>query len=259
MLLKQLILLFGLLISTTSLLAGEARIAVASNFTAVAKELAGDFSQRSGHRLKISFGSSGKIYTQIYNGAPFEVFLSADAERPERLEREGLVLAGSRFTYARGRLALWSPSSTDAEQIQQRIEQGDYRRLALANPKLAPYGAAARSYLNSLMLENVERYSVYGENIAQTYQFVATGNADLGLVALSQLQSQPVHSYWVVPEQSYQPIRQQAVLLKRGQHSDVAKAFIVYLRQSDAQAIIGRHGYGIEPLTLARRSNESLL
>ncbi|WP_242521758.1 molybdate ABC transporter substrate-binding protein [Motiliproteus sp. SC1-56] len=231
----------GCLMTALAGQAAETRVAVASNFTTTAKALAADFERRTGHRVRISFGSTGKLYTQIYNGAPFDVFLAADAARPARAEREGLAVPGTRFTYARGKLALWS---TD-DAPEQRLRQGAYQRLAIANPKTAPYGAAATRLLEQLGLAALRDRLVMGENIAQTYQFVATGNADLGLIAVSQLdRARPGH-HWLVPESLYPPIPQQAVLLKQGERSRAARAFLDYLDQPPAQAIIAGYGYGV--------------
>jgi len=237
----------ALLFSASLVLAADINIAVASNFTAAAKALASDFETRHGYAVRLSFGSTGKLYTQIYNGAPFAVFLAADEQRPQRATREGLAVEASRFTYALGKIALWSAASESAEALNQRLQQGHYRRIALANPKLAPYGAAAQQAIEELAEDKGIGKMVYGENIAQTHQFVATGNADLGIVALAQLTGGGAAAdYWVVPEHLYTPIRQQAVLLNKGIDSIEALAFMAYLKQPEAQSIIERHGYGIE-------------
>lgn len=241
------LLLYGLLVALWApLAAAEARIAVAANFSVAAKALQQDFEQRSGQRLLLSFGSTGKLYTQIYQGAPFELLLAADAERPERAERQGLAVAGSRITYALGGLALWSSANRTQAQLLEQLRLGDYQHLALANPRSAPYGAAAVQVLRALALESEPGKQVYGENIAQTYQFVASGNAELGFVALAQLINKPQAHYWVVPQEYYQPIRQQAVLLKRGQSSPAAREFLAYLLTDEARAIIKACGYGSE-------------
>ncbi|MEH6825885.1 MAG: molybdate ABC transporter substrate-binding protein [Motiliproteus sp.] len=240
------VMLGSLLLLSASLDAAEARIAVAANFTAAAKALQQDFEQRYGHRLRISYGSTGKLYTQIYQGAPFELFMAADAERPARAEREGLAVAGSRITYAVGGLALWSAEGAAEEELIAQLKGGHYRRLAMANPKIAPYGAAAVQVMAGMALNAEAGKQVYGENIAQTYQFVATGNAELGFVALAQMINTPQAHYWAIPKRYYQPIRQQAVLLKRGTSSAAAQAFLAYLGEGDARAIIQAYGYGSE-------------
>ncbi len=236
--------LLALLSGTGQAATDEARIAVASNFTAVARELVDAFEASHRYRVRLSFGSTGKLYTQIYNGAPFDAFLAADEERPARAENEGLAVTGSRFTYATGKLALWSGRSGSGDALLQQLQDGNYQRLAIANPRIAPYGSAAQEVMRQIAQEDASARLVYGENIAQTYQFVATGNADLGFVALSQVVLRPEGSAWVVPETYYTPIRQQAVLLKSGAGSDAARAFLAYLQQDSALAIIRRHGYG---------------
>ena len=223
-LLSRLLMSLSLSFSVT-LDAAETRIAVAANFTAAAKALQQDFEQRYGHRLLISYGSTGKLYTQIYQGAPFELFLAADSQRPERAEREGLAVAGSRITYALGGLALWSAEGASETELIAQLKGGEYRRLALASEP---------------------GKQVYGENIAQTYQFVATGNAELGFVALAQMKNTSQAHYWIIPQHYYQPIRQQLVLLKQGQSSPAAQAFLAYLGGDDARAIIHAYGYGSE-------------
>lgn len=214
------------------------QIAVAANFAVPAKELATQFERASGHKTAISVGSTGKFYAQIRNGAPFDVFLSADEETPRRLEEEKLAVAGTRFTYAIGRLVLWSPQlRIDAEVLRT----GNFKRLAIANPRLAPYGAAAQAALEKLGLWSaMQPRLVQGENIAQTFQFVASGNAELGFVALSQI-AQAGGSHWVVPAPLHAPLRQDAVLLVRGEKNPAAKDFLVHLRNSRER--IRSHGY----------------
>ena len=244
-LLSRLLMSLSLSFSVT-LDAAETRIAVAANFTAAAKALQQDFEQRYGHRLLISYGSTGKLYTQIYQGAPFELFLAADSQRPERAEREGLAVAGSRIPYALGGLALWSAEGASETELIAQLKGGEYRRLAMANPKIAPYGAAAAEVMAGMALASEPGKQVYGENIAQTYQFVATGNAELGFVALAQMKNTSQAHYWIIPQHYYQPIRQQLVLLKQGQSSPAAQAFLAYLGGDDARAIIHAYGYGSE-------------
>lgn len=227
--------------------ADEVRIAAAANFTATMNELVLLFEKESGHRALVSFGSSGKLYTQIVNGAPFEILLSADSERPAQLEAQGLAVAGSRFTYATGRLALWSSDAGRVDAKGEVLRGGGYRRLAIANPKTAPYGTAAMEVLQGLGLQaQVAPRLVQGDSIAQAWQFVATGNAQLGLVAYAQVVEANSGSFWLVPQTLYTPLRQEAVLLKRGATSGAAGAFLAFLRSERARAIIGRSGYGIE-------------
>ena len=223
-------------------------VAVASNFTAPAQAIAAAFEQQTGQRVRLAFGASGKLTAQIVQGAPFEIFLSADQAKPELLVAQGQAVPASRFTYAMGKLVLWTVQ--DGVEPYQQLTQNYSARLALADPRLAPYGVAAQQTLSSLnLLESTRRQWVMGENISQTWQFVATGNAPLGLVALSQVMEngQIVRgSGWVVPQALYQPIHQDAVLLKKGAQNPAAQAFLRYLQQPQAQAIMQRFGYGFE-------------
>lgn len=225
--------------------ADEVRIAVATNFSAAMDALIAVFERETGHTVLVSKGSSGSHYAQIKNGAPFEAFFSADAERPELLEREHIAVAGSRFLYAVGRLALWSPSSDYVDVDGNVLETGDYRHLAIANPALAPYGAAAREVLLARGLwDDVQVRLVRGQDIGQAYSFVATGNAELGFVALAQIEnpaSAPIGSYWLVPETLHEPIEQQAVLLR---DTPGAREFVAFVRSAVARSIIRRYGYG---------------
>lgn len=227
--------------------AEQIHAAVAANFTAAMKNIVAEFEESTGHKVVLSFGSSGKLFAQIQQGAPFQVFFSADQAKPEALEKAGLAVTGSRFTYAVGTLALWSAKPGFIGANYNRLQQGDFNKLALANPKLAPYGAAAVQVLKSLNLKQVtEPKWVRGENIAQTYQFVASGNADLGFVALSQIIGDGCiakRSCWVVPVELYQPIRQDVVLLKNAEKSIAAKALLDYFRGDEASAIIHAYGY----------------
>lgn len=226
--------------------AGQAHVAVASNFAAPMKKLAAQFEQSSGHTLTLSFGSTGKFYAQIKNGAPFDVFLAADAETPARLLREGDAV--QRQTYAIGRLVLWSDRPGFIDGSDAVLRQNRFRRLAIANPRLAPYGAAAVEVLARLKLtDSVQGKFVIGENIAQTYQFVASGNAELGFVALSQVMQDgklSSGSAWLVPSSLHAPIRQDAVLLKRGENNAAARALYDYLKTPVAAlTIIRSYGY----------------
>jgi molybdate transport system substrate-binding protein len=249
-LLKQLsaIVLGHLLASAAS--AEQIHAAVAANFLAPFKEVVNRFEHISGHRVIVSSGSSGKIFAQIQNGAPFQVFLSADQAKPEALEKAGLAAPGSRFTYATGTLVLWSTRPGFVDEDFTRLKNRDFNKLALANPRLAPYGAAAVEVLENLKLEDATRAKwVQGESIAQTYQFVASGNADLGFVALSQIMNRRhirEGSSSVIPDKLYSPIRQDAVLLKSGKDNSSAKALLNYLRSEEARGIILAHGYKIE-------------
>ncbi|MCW8918143.1 MAG: molybdate ABC transporter substrate-binding protein [Gammaproteobacteria bacterium] len=238
--------LFFLPIQTA--LGETARIAVAANFTDVTYALASLFEQQTGHTVTASFGSTGKLYAQIVHGAPFDLFLAADAAQPRRLESDGLAVAGSRFTYARGRLVLWSAQPELFTDGVAFLRRGEFRRLAIANPQTAPYGAAARQLLQRLgVWPALSAKLVRGDSIAQAFQFTATGNAELGLVAASQVRAwaRP-GSIWLVPESMHQPIVQQAVLLRRGEESVAAQDFMRFLRGSEARTVIRDHGYAVE-------------
>ena len=227
--------------------AAEATVAVAANFAGPMARIAADFTAATGHTLKLSSGATGKFYTQIVQGAPFDVLLSADDETPRRLVNEGHAVAGTAFTYAIGQLVLWSatPGLVDAQGAV--LGTAGWRHLAIANPKVAPYGAAAMQVLQARGLaQTLAPKLVTGESIAQAYQFVATGNADLGFVALSQVAvpGRPTAgSMWRVPENQYAEIRQDAVLLKPGADNPAATAFLAYLQTAPARALIQAHGY----------------
>lgn len=223
--------------------AAEVKVAVAANFSEPAQEIARRFEARTGHDATLSFGSSGQFYAQIANGAPFGVFLSADAERPQQAERRGLAVAGSRFTYATGRLVLYSrtPGLADGGRA---LRSGRFRKLAIADPKTAPYGAAAVEAMRKLGLYGTASPKlVQGSSITQTYQFVHTGAAELGFVALSQIAGEAGGSRWIVPAELHAPIEQQAVLLKPGATNPAAHAFLAFLKGSEAKAVIRRYGY----------------
>ncbi len=229
--------------------ADTARLAVASNFAEPVRALAGVFSASTGHTVIVSSGSTGRLYAQIVNGAPFDVFLAADTVRPARLVADGLAVAGSVQTYATGRLALMDMAdiAADTPPPLQRLQAGGYRRLALANPDLAPYGTAARQVLDHLELQTASASrQVLGENIGQTYAFVATGNADLGFVALSQIRepgSAPAGRHDLIPAGWHDPIRQDAILLMKGSENEAARAFMDFLASPEARDIIVTHGY----------------
>jgi len=227
--------------------AAEVSVAVAANFSAPMRKIAAAFEQDTGHRARVSYGSTGKFHAQIRNGAPFQVLLSADSETPARLEREGWVVAGTRFTYAIGQLVLWSRQPGRVDERGDVLRSGRFERLALADPKLAPYGAAALQVLDGLGLAaSLAPKLVQGENIAQAYQFVATGNAELGFVALSQVfvgGRLTQGSAWKVPASLHAPIRQDAAVLNAGRGNPAATALVAYLRGDRARAIIRAFGY----------------
>ena len=225
--------------------ADEVQVAVASNFAAPMRELSALFEQASGHQARLAFGATGKFYAQIRNGAPFDVLLAADDKVPARLAQEGDAVESSRFTYAIGRLVLWSPSRKALDE--NALKTGDFRHLAVANPKTAPYGAAAMDTLEHLGLaEPLRARLVQGENIAQTHQFVASGNAELGFVALSQvIRNGEPDGGWLVPGNYHRPIRQDAVLLERGASNPAAVALLAFLREPAAREVIERYGYRV--------------
>ncbi|MFM2066949.1 MAG: hypothetical protein RLZZ584_1858 [Pseudomonadota bacterium] len=229
--------------------AGEVQVAVAANFAGPLAKIAEGFSAASGHTLKVSAGATGKFYTQIRSGAPFEVLVAADDETPKKLITEGLAVKGSSFTYAIGKLVLWSarPGFVDADG-QVLAQARAFEHLAIASPKVAPYGAAALEVLKARGLTTaISPRLVTAESIAQAHQFIATGNAELGFVALSQVAvpGKPVTgSYWLVPGNLYGEIRQDTVLLKAGEKNPAASALLDYLRSAPAQAVIAAYGYG---------------
>jgi len=223
--------------------AGEANVAVAANFTAAAQEIAAAFKDHSGHSVRLSFGASGTLTTQITQGAPFDVFLSADSERPRQLVAAGQAVPESRFTYAIGSLVLWS-RDPGVVQGEATLRKAAFARLAICNPGAAPYGAAAVETLRALGLyDKLQPRLVEGANIAQAFQFVDTGNAEVGFVALAQLAGSDRGSRWVVPQELYQPIRQDGVLLQKGAANPAATAFLAFLKAPEARAIIARYGY----------------
>ncbi len=230
--------------------AEEVRIAVAANFAATLRAIVAGFERETGHSAVVSAGSSGTLYAQIKQAAPFDVFFSADAARPALLEEEGLAVRGTRVTYAVGRLTLWSaaPDAVGADGLSTLSGDVDY--LAMANPRTAPYGVAAKQTLQALGLwDRIRGRIVQGENIGQTFQFVFSHNARLGFVALSQVLAPSVEgagSRWDVPANLYDPLRQQAVLLVNGQCNDAAKSLLRYVREAQSRSIIERFGYGLE-------------
>jgi molybdate transport system substrate-binding protein len=229
--------------------AGEVTVAVAANFTAPMQKIAKAFEQDTGHKAQLAFGSTGKFYAQIKNAAPFAVLLAADDETPARLEKEGLTVVGIRFTYAIGRLALWSKQANVVDDKGEVLRSNRIEKLAIADPKLAPYGAAAMAVIQRLGVQsNVLPKLVQGESIGQTYQFVSTENAQLGFVALSQISLDgriTQGSAWVVPQNLHTPLKQDAVLLNAGKDNAAAHALLKYLQGDTAKAIIQSYGYAL--------------
>ncbi|MCC2970496.1 molybdate ABC transporter substrate-binding protein [Massilia sp. IC2-476] len=230
--------------------AGEVQVAVAANFAAPMQKLASMFEAETGHKAVVSAGSTGKFYAQVKHGAPFDVLLAADDETPARLEREGR--GTGRFTYAIGRLVLWSRQAGVVDAQGAVLRTGRFERLAVADPKLAPYGAAAYELLGRLgLLDALRPRLVQGENIAQAYQFAATGNAQLGFVAMSQVYADgklKEGSAWVVPAAMHAPIRQDAILLDKGRNSAAASALVQYLKGDKARALIRSYAYDLPPV-----------
>lgn len=236
----------ALLTGAASATAAETRVAVAANFTEPAKEIAARFEAKTGHKATLSFGSSGQFFTQIANGAPFEVFLSADVERPQKAETDGFAVPGTRFTYATGRLVLWSKTPGLVDARGAVLAKGAFQKIAIADPKAAPYGLAAVETMRKLGLyDRLSPKLVTGTSITQAYQFVDTGAAELGFVALSQVVNHKQGSRWIVPAANHTPIDQQAVLLKTGADNVAAKTFLQFLKTPEAKAIVRRYGYEI--------------
>ena len=243
---KLLIVVLGLL--TNVVCAESILVGVASNFALAAREIAEQFEAQAGHDVRISTASTGHLYVQIENGAPFDILLAADVKRPQLLESSGRGVSGSRFTYAIGRLVLWSRDpGLRGEDCRERLANLGGSRLAIANPDIAPYGAAARQTLMHLDLwERAQPRLVVGENIAQTLQFAASGNARFGLVAMSQIDNEHLPGAscsWNVQPEMHQPIEQQAIMLERASRNVAASEFLAFLKGDPGQAIIGRHGY----------------
>lgn len=246
---KRLASLLAILACSGAANAGEVQVAVAANFAGPMEKLAADFQKDTGHKAVVATGATGKFYAQIRNGAPFEVLLAADDETPARLEKEGQVVAGSRFTYAVGRLVLWSAKDNYVDAAGNVLKTGDFKHLSIANPKTAPYGAAAVSTLERLGLrDRLQPRIVQGENIAQAWQFASTGNAELGFVAQSQVWRDGKFtsgSGWIVPASMHDPIRQDAALLNKGNGNPAAQALLQYLRSDKARALIRTFGYEV--------------
>ncbi len=227
-------------------MADEINIAVASNFAEPIKAIARRYGAESGHRINLIFGATGKHYAQIKNGAPFAAFFAADVHRPELLEKEGIAIPGSRFTYAVGRIVLWSPKAGYVDSQGKILQQKPFRHIAIANPRLAPYGKAAQEFLQGRGLwDELQERLVRGENIGQTFQFVRSGSAELGIVAYSQIK-RPSHpfggSLWEIPPSEYAPIAQQAVLLEE---NPVARDFLTFIKSPEAIDIILGYGYAV--------------
>jgi len=228
-------------------LAADTQVAVAANFTEPAKEIAAGFEKTTGHKAVLAFGASGAFYTQISHGAPFEVFLSADAERPTKTEKDGLAVPGTRFTYAIGQLVLYSATPGLVDGKGAVLKSDKFEKIAIADPATAPYGVAAIETMQKLGVHEVLKPKIVtGSSIAQTYQFISTGAAQLGFVALSQVVSVPGGSRWIVPAKLHTPIDQQAVLLKTGEKNPGAVAFMKFMKSPEAIAIIKRYGYRIK-------------
>lgn len=229
--------------------AGELTAAVAANFSPPFREIAIEFEATTGHNVRVASGSSGNFYSQIKNGAPFDVFFSADAERPKLLEDEGLGIKGTRFTYAIGRLVLWSPS-TDLIKGEEVLRSKHFKRLAIANPKTAPYGLAAMQAMQKLELwESIQPKIVMGENLGQTMGFIESGNADLGFVALSQVLDPKIKgkgSLWDIPSNLHEPIKQDVIVLARAKDNQAAKALMEFIGSPQAKKIIERYGYELK-------------
>jgi molybdate transport system substrate-binding protein len=226
--------------------AGQTNVAVAANFTEPAKEIAAMFKQKTGDEAILSFGASGNFFTQIAHDAPFQVFLSADAERPKAATQGGYAVSGTEFTYAIGKLVLWS-KVVDVTNGEQALKAGQFSKLSIANPVSAPYGAAAIATMQALgVYDALKSKIVQGASIAQAFQFVDTRNAEVGFVALSELYGVTDGTRWVVPQNLYAPIRQDAVLLKKGENDAASKAFLEFLKGTEARAVIEKFGYGLD-------------
>ncbi|MCG8096543.1 MAG: molybdate ABC transporter substrate-binding protein [Candidatus Thiodiazotropha endolucinida] len=229
--------------------AEEVKIAVASNFIDTTREIAPLFEKATGHTTRISHGSTGKLYSQIAHGAPFEIFMAADSQRPIKAEEEGLAVPATRFVYARGKLVLWSLKPALFTDGERYLKNGFFDHLSLANSKTAPYGLAAEQVMRRLgVLERLRPKLVRGESISQAFQFVATGNAELGFVALAQIKDWEGEegTLWQIPTDFYAPIDQAAVLLKKGADNPAAIAYLEFLKSDVAREVIERYGYGVE-------------
>ena len=244
--------LFCALIATVSFAAAdEVKAAVAANFTVAIKRLTPIFEQKTGHKLLVSFGATGQLFAQINNGAPFDVFLAADDQAPQQLIKSGAAIASSHFIYATGRLALWSSTSGYVDADGKILNSDKFVKIAIANPKTAPYGQAATEALIALgLFDKLSPKFVVGENISQTQQFVSTGNVELGFIALAQVKGLPASergSYWLVPSTLHKPIGQGAVALSSTKNSEAATAFLAFLKTPEAVVVIRELGYEVAP------------
>jgi len=241
---------YSLLLCSSNLLADEIRIATASNFSLTLKAIIKLYEQQTSHNVVLISGSTGKLYAQIKNGAPFDAFFSADTKRAKLLDNEGIAIKDSRFTYAIGKIILWSPRQDYIKDKEDILRTKNFHHLAIANPKLAPYGKAAQEVLKHFGLFNLlSSKIVRGENIGQTYQFVKSGNAELGFIALSQVKKPQQNisgSFWIVPQSLYQPIKQQAVLLK---DNEASQSFMNFIKSQQSLDIIKNYGYAIPDIT----------
>ncbi len=246
----RLIKVIGVVLALTATAAAdELKVAVAANFTDATRDIIPLFEKASGHSVKASFGSTGKLYAQIENGAPFQVFLAADVKTPGKAEQQGLAVPGTRFTYARGKLVLWSAKPGLVAGGEAFLKAGGFEHLSIANPQTAPYGLAAQQVMEHLdVWSALQPKLVRGESIAQAFQFVATGNAEVGFVALSQVKAWKGEpgSLWEIPQGHYARIEQQAVLLEKGKQSEAARAFLAFLKGPEARAVITGYGYGVD-------------
>ncbi len=241
--------LFFLLLMCQSTFAATTLVAVAANFSKPMSEIAAGFEKATGHSANLSFGSTGKFVSQIENGGPFEILLAADEKSPQKLIKDGYAVSGSQFIYAVGKLVLWSATAGYVDEKGEILSSGNFKHLALADPKLAPYGAAAIEVLNDLKLQDkLQPLIVQSENIAQACQFISTGNAELGFVALSQVfeNGKIINgSAWIVPAQLHAPIKQAAVLLNNGIENPAATELLVYLKSAPALEVIKKYGYDL--------------
>ncbi len=238
---------YGIFVVAANAQAAEIKVAVASNFANTLKEIAVEFQRDTGHQLAITPGATGKFYAQISNGAPFDVFLSADDETPRKLAQEGKAIAASQFTYAIGRLALWSPSPDLVDKNADILKTDKFKYIAIANAKVAPYGQAAVQTMQKLgVLSKIEPRVVQGESIAQTFQFVSTGNAQLGFVALSQIFENgkiKTGSAWIVPEEMHEQLKQDAVILQSCKNTAACQALMDYLKSEKIKKMMSSYGY----------------
>jgi molybdate transport system substrate-binding protein len=247
---KRLLAFIGFLFITWSVHAATVLVAVASNFTKPMTDIAAAFNKATGHEANLSFGSSGKFVAQIENDAPFEVFLSADENNPKKLAESGKAIADSRFTYALGKLVLWSSAPGMVDDNGEVLKKGGFKHLALADPKMSPYGLAAEQAMKNIgLFEVLSPLFVQGDNISQTQQFISTGNAELGFIALSQAIGVDGKitegSGWVVPDTLHDLIRQDAILLKKGEPNPAAIALLKFMKAPEALSIIKNYGYNL--------------